>query len=175
MRLRLFERLGRLVGWLFDSQGDNRSRGTRSAGTEASGRHRRNVGGGQQRDRAAVATGARSAAAPPLQPPAVLPRRDPRSPGLAPRPRTTGPRITGPRTGAQAMPPLPSPREPNRQPASRPSRSNRRSRILGLPVFPRPRPDYSEWAGYVTRGDRPLLNMQVGKMRIPDTRWFAGR
>jgi hypothetical protein len=110
MRLRLFERLGRLVGWLFDSQGDNRSRGTRSAGTEASGRHRRNVGGGQQRDRAAVATGARSAAAPPLQPPAGLPRRDPRSPGLAPRtpgPRTTGPLTTGPRTGAQAMPPLP--------------------------------------------------------------------
>ena len=99
MRLRLFERLGRLVGWLFGSQGEpnGRSRDPRAAGAEASGRHRRNVGGSQSRDRS---TAARSQAPPPLQPPAGLPRRDPRSAGLAPR-------TTGARTSGAAMPPLP--------------------------------------------------------------------
>jgi len=40
MRLRLLERLGRLVGWRFGSQGDrnSRSRDSRAAGAEASGR-----------------------------------------------------------------------------------------------------------------------------------------
>ena len=61
MRLRLFERLGRLVGWRFGSQGDGRSRDTRTAGTEAGGRHRRNV----DRDRVAAGAAARSQVAPP--------------------------------------------------------------------------------------------------------------
>jgi hypothetical protein len=112
MRLRLFERLGLFVGWCFGSQGDGRSRDTRTAGTEVSGRHRRNAGGGQQRNRAALGTGARAQAAPPLQPPAGLPsaglpRRDPRSAGLAPR-------TAGARTGGQAMPPLPRNYAPGR-------------------------------------------------------------
>ena len=102
MRLRLFERLGRLVGWRFGSQGDRngRSRDSRAAGAEASGRHRRNAGGGQARDRAAAGIAARSQVPPPLQPPAGLPRRDLQSPRLAPR--TAGARANG-----AAMPPLP--------------------------------------------------------------------
>ena len=99
MRLRLFERLGRLVGWLFGAQGESngRSRDPRTAGAEASGRHRRNAVGSQPRDRA---TAARSQAPPPLQPPAGLPPRDPRSAGPAPRTASA-------RTSGVAMPPLP--------------------------------------------------------------------
>ena len=102
MRLRLLERLGRLVGWRFGSQGDRngRSRDTRTAGTEASGRHRKHAGSGQADDRATAGIAARSQAPPPLQPPAGLPRRDSQSPRLAPR--TTGGRANG-----EAMPPLP--------------------------------------------------------------------
>ena len=89
MRLRLFERLGRLVSWRFGSQGDRdgRSRDSRATGAEASGRHRRNAVGGQTRDRAVAALSqrARSQPPPPLQPPAGLPRRDLQSPRLAPR------------------------------------------------------------------------------------------
>ncbi|MGH3266615.1 MAG: hypothetical protein ACRDNS_32045, partial [Trebonia sp.] len=59
MRLRLFERLARLVGWRFGAQGepDGRSRNSRTAGAEASGRHRRNLGGrrGGDHDLAGVA------------------------------------------------------------------------------------------------------------------------
>jgi hypothetical protein len=101
MRLRLFERLSRLAGWLFGSQGDRdgRSRDSRAAGAEASGRHRRNAGPSQARDRATAAIAARSQAPPPLQPPAGLPRRD-GSPRLAPR--TAGARANG-----AARPPLP--------------------------------------------------------------------
>jgi hypothetical protein len=99
MRLRLLERLGRLVGWRFGSQGDrnSRSRDSRAAGAEASGRHRRNAG---PRDRATAGIVARSQAPPPLQPPAGLPRRDTQPPRLAPR--TAGVRANG-----AAMPPLP--------------------------------------------------------------------
>ena len=48
MRLRLFERLGRLVGWRPGSQGDGsgRSGDSRADGAEAGGRHRRNTGAG---------------------------------------------------------------------------------------------------------------------------------
>jgi hypothetical protein len=101
MRLRLLERLGRLIGWRFGSQGDGRSRDTRTAGAEAGGRHRRNAG----HDRVAAGTATRSQAAPPLpppplQPPASLPRRDLRSTG--PVPRAPSSRANGP-----AMPPVP--------------------------------------------------------------------
>ena len=102
MRLRLLERLGRLVGWRFGSQGDRngRSRDSRTVGAEASGRHRRHAGSGQGRDPATAGIAARSQAPPPLQPPAELPRRDSQSPRLAPR--TAGARANG-----EAMPPLP--------------------------------------------------------------------
>ena len=107
MRLRLFERLRRLVSWRFSSQGerDGRSRDSRASGAEASGRHRRNSVGGQSRNRAvagvAVSTSTgRSQPPPPLQPPAGLPRRDVQPPRLAPR-------TSGARPGSAAMPPLP--------------------------------------------------------------------
>ena len=102
MRLRIFERLGRLVGWRFGSQGDrdDRAQDSRVTGAEASGRHRRNAGSGPARDPAAAGIAARSQEPPPLQPPAGLPRRDVQSPGLAPR-------TAGARAGGAAMPPLP--------------------------------------------------------------------
>ena len=102
MRLRLIERLGRLAGWLFGSPGDRdgRSGDFRATGAEASGRHRRNAGGGQARDRATAGVGARSQAPPPLQPPAGLPRRDAQPPRLAPRNGEV-------RANGAAMPPLP--------------------------------------------------------------------
>jgi hypothetical protein len=105
MRLRLFERLGRLVSWRFGSQGDRdgRSRDSRATGAEASGRHRRNAVGDQSRDRAVAAVAARGqppAQPPPLQPPAGLPRRDTQPPRLAPR-------TAGVRPGGAALPPLP--------------------------------------------------------------------
>jgi hypothetical protein len=104
MLLRLFERLGRLVGWRFGSQGEREggSRNSRAAGAEASGRHRRNIGGPPRAHAAAGSTvgAARSPAPPPLQPPAGLPRRESQSSRLASR--TTGVRADG-----AAMPPLP--------------------------------------------------------------------
>jgi hypothetical protein len=106
MRLRLFERLGRLVSWRFGSQRDRdgRSRDSRATGAEASGRHRRNAVGDQSRDRAVAAVAARGqpppAQPPPLQPPAGLPRRDTQPPRLAPR-------TAGVRPGGAALPPLP--------------------------------------------------------------------
>jgi hypothetical protein len=102
MRLRIFERFGRLVGWRSGSQGDriDRSGDSRVTGAETSGRHRRNAGSGQARDPAAAGIAARSQAPPPLQPPAGLPRRDAQSPRLAPR-------TAGERAGGAAMPPLP--------------------------------------------------------------------
>jgi len=111
MLLRLFERLGRLVGWRFGSQGerDGRSRDSRTAGAEASGRHRRNSAGGQTRDREVAAVSARSQPRPPLQPPAGLPRRDTQSqsPRLAPRTAAPPGRTAGMGPGGAAMPPLP--------------------------------------------------------------------
>jgi hypothetical protein len=111
MRLRLFERLGRLVGWRFGSQGDRSGSqgdgsgsGAPRAGTDAVGKHRRGVG--QSADRTAAGAPPRSNSAPPLQPPAGLPRRDPRTAG--PAPRTVG--ADGP-----AMPPLPRSYTPSSQ------------------------------------------------------------
>jgi hypothetical protein len=57
---------------------------------------------------------------------------------------------------------LPSPCEPKRQPTRRPSRSNRRSRILGLPVFAC-KPRVFRICPRVTPGDTPLPNIRVGK------------
>ena len=113
MRLRLFERLGRLVGWRPGSQGDGSGRpgDTRADGAEASGKHRRNVGAGtgQPRLRPPVATARQRSAmpppTPPMQPPAGLPRRS------SPRGGAAGqgpvPRYPNPRAGGPALPPLP--------------------------------------------------------------------
>jgi len=110
MRLRLFERLGRLVSWRFGSQraragGPGKPRAT---GPEGGGRHRRNVGRAQPQNRVAPASRA-SAATPPLQPPAGLPRRGPQSPagGTSPRPVSPAPRTAAGRPAGPAMPPLP--------------------------------------------------------------------
>src|SRR5579863_3362983 len=107
MRLRLFERLGRLVSWRFGSQraGNGGPRNPRAAGPEGGGRHRRNAGRAQPQSRVAEGTRASQAAAPPLQPPAGLPRRPPQSPtgGTSPRPVSPAPRTAA----GPAMPPLP--------------------------------------------------------------------
>jgi hypothetical protein len=118
MRLRLFERLGRLVSWRFGSQraGNGGPRNPRTAGPEVGGRHRRNAGRAQPQNRVAGGARAPQAGAPPLQPPAGLPRRAPQSPPGGAGPHTIGPayRTAGPvpRTGGgrapdPAMPPLP--------------------------------------------------------------------
>src|SRR3984885_4934690 len=110
MRLRLFERLGRLVSWRFGSQrtGDGWPSNPRAAGPEAGGKHRRNVGQAQPPDGGAAGARA-SRAAPPLQPPAGLPRRAPQSPAGWAGPRTTGPlpRTAAGRPAGPAPPPLP--------------------------------------------------------------------
>ena len=108
MRLRLFERLGRLVSWRFGSRsGSNgRSGAPRAADAEASGRHRKNAGQARQPNRAVTGSGAPEPAAHALQPPAGLPRRAPQSaPGR--QPAGPAPRIVAARPGAPAMPPLP--------------------------------------------------------------------
>src|SRR3984957_3448169 len=99
MRVRLFERLGRLVGW-----------GSRppAAAPDAGGRHRRNAGRAQSPHQATAGPGASRATAPPPQPWAGLPRR-PQSPPGATGPRTPGPvpRTDAGRVAGPAMPPLP--------------------------------------------------------------------
>jgi hypothetical protein len=111
MRLRLFERLGRLVSWRFGSlrAGNGGPRNPRAAGPEVGGRHRRNAGRAQPQNRVAGGARASQAGAPPLQPPAGLPRRAPQSPPGGAGPHTIGPAH---RTGAgrapdPARPPLP--------------------------------------------------------------------
>jgi hypothetical protein len=101
MRLRLFERLGRLAGWRFGSRGDGSggSRGSRAVSPEASGRHRKNAASPPPAQ-AAVTAAAPGAAAQPMQPPAGLPRRTPGNGGPAPRPPAVRP-------GGAAPPPLP--------------------------------------------------------------------
>ena len=96
MRLRLFERLGRLAGWRFGSRGvgSGGSRDARAVGSEASGRHRRNAA-------SPPPSTAAGAAVPPMQPPAGLPRRTPGNGGPASRPAGVRP------GGAAAPPPLP--------------------------------------------------------------------
>lgn len=101
MRLRLMERLGRLVGWRFGSQRDAKGRGDpRVAVTDAGGRHRRNPGPAQPAGRGAAATAVHETPLPPLQPPAGLPKRSPRATGPIPRSPAIQP------NGA-AMPPMP--------------------------------------------------------------------
>jgi len=99
MRLRLFELVGRLVGWRSGSRGDQ-------TGAEPVGRHRRSVG--QPNGRVAAGTVPRSQAPPPLQPPAGLPRRDAGAAEPAPRTASGKHGANGAnRANGQAMPPLP--------------------------------------------------------------------
>ena len=111
MRLRLFERLGRLVSWRFGSQraGNGGPRNPRTAGPEGGGRHRRNPGRAQPQNRVAAGPRASHAAAPPLQPPPGLPRRAPQSPpgGTSPRAASPAPRAAAGRATGPAAPPLP--------------------------------------------------------------------
>jgi hypothetical protein len=111
MRLRLFERLGRLVSWRFGSPrpGNGGPRSPRAGGPEAGGRHRRNTGRAQPQSQAAAGSRAPRAPGPPLQPPAGLPSRAPQPPPAGPSPRTVGPvpRTPAARAPGPAMPPLP--------------------------------------------------------------------
>jgi hypothetical protein len=107
MRLRLFERLGRLVGWRPGSQGGGggRSGDSRADGTEFGGRHRRSTGAGSGQPWPPVASARQRSEMPPLQPPAGLPRRSPQreaGAGASPMPRSPNGRGRGP-----ALPPLP--------------------------------------------------------------------
>jgi len=122
MRLRLFERLGQLGSWLSGSRAGRylRPRDTR-AGSEASGRHRRHPSAGQPVTRVTVGTQGRQQSRPPLQPPAVLPRRPDPSAGPGPRP-------AGTRVGGAAMPPLPRSYRPG------PGGGTGRARIREAPV-----------------------------------------
>jgi hypothetical protein len=101
MRLRLMERLRRLVGWRFGSQRNGNGRGDPgNALTDVGGRHRRNGSGGPRPGRRPAVAAGRDTPPPPLQPPAGLPKRPPRATG--PIPRTPAIRANG-----AAMPPMP--------------------------------------------------------------------
>ena len=109
MRLRLFERLGRLVSWRPRWQGPGMGgpADPRGDGGGAGGRHRRNAGGGTGHPAAQAVSRRQRPSAPAMQPPAgvqnrppaALPRRSPQA-GLAPR-------VSNPRSGGPVRPPLP--------------------------------------------------------------------
>ena len=114
MRLRLFERLGRLVGWRpgWQGAGSGRPGDSRADGADVVGRHRRGAGAatgppssqaGSPRQRTSASARQPSAMQPPAglpkQPAARLPRR---SPQAGPAPRSSNARSGGP-----ALPPLP--------------------------------------------------------------------
>ena len=99
MRLRLFERLGRIIGWRLGSQGEGSgsARDPYAAGMDAGGKHRRNTGSGTGQLRAWEAQGRESGppvAVPPMQPPAGLRASPPMprnyTPGGVARPAAPG-------------------------------------------------------------------------------------
>jgi hypothetical protein len=109
MRLRLFERLGRLVAWRPGRPGAGRGRpgDSRADGPDAGGRHRRNAGPGTGQPSPQAASLRPRSSAPAMQPPAGLAKRPQaglprRSPQVGPAPRTSNSRAGGP-----ALPPLP--------------------------------------------------------------------
>jgi hypothetical protein len=109
MRLRLFERLGRLVAWRPGWQGASSGRqgDSRADGPDAGGRHRRNAGPGTGQPSPQAASPRPRSSAPAMQPPAGLAKRPQaglprRSPQAGPAPRTSNSRAGGP-----ARPPLP--------------------------------------------------------------------
>ncbi len=101
MRLRLFERLGRLVSWRPGSQGAGGGKpgDSRADGTDAGGRHRRNTSADVGAPPPPASSPGQRTAAPALQPPAGLPRRSP--------PSGPAPRASNPQSGGPARPPLP--------------------------------------------------------------------
>jgi hypothetical protein len=108
MRLRLFERLGRLVSWRpgWQGAGSGRPGDSRGDGADAGGRHRRNAGAASGQAPPPPA-GRQRPSAPAMQPPAGLATRPSaglpmRSPQAGPAPRTSSARAGGP-----ARPPLP--------------------------------------------------------------------
>ena len=107
MRLRLFERLGRLVSWRPGWQGAGRPGDSRTDGADAGGRHRRSAGAATGPSSPTAASPRQRSSAPALQPPAGLPKRPAarlprRSPQAGPAPRSSSARSGGP-----ALPPLP--------------------------------------------------------------------
>ena len=109
MRLRLFERLGRLVSWRprWQGPGSGGPADPRGDGGDAGGRHRRNAGAGAGQPAAQAASRRQRPPAPAMQPPAGLQNRPAaglprRSPQAGPAPRASSPWPGGP-----ARPPLP--------------------------------------------------------------------
>jgi hypothetical protein len=130
MRLRLFERLGRLVNWRPGSPGAGGGRpgDSRADGADAGGRHRRNAGAGVGPPRPPAAqppppAGRQRTSAPALQPPAGLPRRSPQS--------EPAPRAPAARSGGPALPPQPR----NYSPAAGGAGGGGRARIREAPQF----------------------------------------
>ena len=109
MRLRLFERLGRLVGWRpgWRGAGSGRPGDSRADGADVGGRHRRGAGAATGPPSSQAGSLRQRPRAEPGQPPAGLPSRSAarlprRSPQSGPAPRSSNPRSGGP-----ARPPLP--------------------------------------------------------------------
>jgi hypothetical protein len=117
MRVRLFERLGRLVSWRpgWRGPGSGEPADPRGDGGDAVGRHRRNAGRGTWQPTAQTAQSAQTAQTarrgrqrpPAMQPPAGL--QNGPSAGLPTRSPQAGPapRVASPRSGGSARPPLP--------------------------------------------------------------------
>jgi hypothetical protein len=110
MRVRLFERLGRLVSWRpgWRGPGSGGAADPRGDGGDAGGRHRRNaVRGTGQSAAAQTASRRQRPSAPAMQPPAGLQNRP--SAGLPGRSPQAGPapRVSSSRSGGPARPPLP--------------------------------------------------------------------
>jgi hypothetical protein len=134
MRLRLFERLGRLVSWRpgWRGAGSGRPGDSRGDGADAGGRHRRSTlgGSGQPPPPAASPPPPAGRGRPPataMQPPAGLPRR---SPQAGPAPRTSNRRSGGP-----ALPPLPRSYSPAAGGAATGGGGVGRARIREAPQF----------------------------------------
>jgi hypothetical protein len=109
MRLRLFERLGRLVSWRprWQGPGSGGPADPRGDGGDVGGRHRRNAGGGTGQQAAQAASRRQRPSAPAMQPPAGLQNRP--AAGLPRRSPQAGPapRVSNQWSGGPARPPQP--------------------------------------------------------------------
>jgi hypothetical protein len=180
MRLRLFEWLGRIVGWRLGSQGEGsgsgRSRDLHSAGAESGGKHRRSTGSGTGQPRtwtAAQGTGSRPPVpALPVQPPAGLPRR-PAQPGAgpvspaspaAPASWPANGRRAGTRSAGGAAPPMPRNYTPG--PAGRPAVPGGigRARIREAPYGAAPMETVTH--------ERDGTHGQAGTAALPRQPWY---
>ena len=134
MRLRLFERLGRLVSWRpgWPGAGGGRPGDSRGDGADVGGRHRRSVGAGPWRPPPRAAqppppAGRQRPPAPAMQPPAGLPRRSPQA--------GPGPRASNGWAGGPARPPLPRNYSPAAGAAAPGGGGIGRARIREAPQF----------------------------------------